>query len=466
METIIQQITIDLVRKIVMKASGEELSDLDALAAAIFEDCAGSARLILQEVIRLRNLEFRADKAFRKEKGLVLKEKDRPRQILTKLGMIEWERDYYYDKASGQFLYPLDHMLGIRSYERIGDEVTAQLLNRAAEVSYARSADIVTGGQVSRQTVRDHLLKADIPQMPPAEEGRKVRELHLYADEDHAHLQKPGKKHGKQNQSVPLVTVTEGTRKAGTGRNRTIAPMHFADEDLSTKKLWSSVEGYIEKAYDIDGIEHIYIHADAGNWITGGLSGFSQVVHVMDGYHFEKEMKRMAKRYHERNVRIAIRNALKADDRKRAERFLQDLPDADEELRKFETYLFGNWEAIRNRAVLDVPGSCTEGQVSHVLSERLSRNPLGWSRKGLGKMSKLRVYWCNGGKLTGRDMKPQEDQECYREYAERFLKENLQGAIDWSIFEPARPIMDGSYGTQVLMRYYGTDFGMVGNAVS
>ena len=181
---------------------------------------------------------------------------------------------------------------------------------------------------------------------------------------------------------------------------------------------------------------------------------------------FEKEMKRMAKRYHERNFRIAIRNALKADDRKRAERFLQDLPDTDGELRKFETYLFGNWEAILNRAVLDVPGSCTEGQVSHVLSERLSRNPMGWSRKGLGKMSKLRVYRCNGGKLTGKDMKLQEDQECYREYAERFLKENLQGAIDWSIFEPARPIMDGSYGTQVLMRYYGTDIGMVGSAVS
>lgn len=466
METIIQQITIELVEKITKKASGEELGDLDALAAVIFEDCAEAARLILQEVIRLRNLEFRADKAFRKEKGLVLKEKDRPRQILTKLGMIEWERDYYYDKASGQFLYPLDHMLGIRSYERIGDEVTAQLLNRASEVSYARSTDIVTGGQVSRQSVRDHLLKAEIPQVQPAEEGRKVRELHLYADEDHAPLQKPGKKHGKQSQSVPLVTVTEGTRKAGTGRNRTISPMHFADEDLSTKQLWSSVEGYIERAYDIEGIEHIYIHADAGNWIRNGLDGFSQVIHVMDGYHFEKEMKKVAKKYPVRNVRIAIRNALKADDRKSAEEFLLSLPDADEELQRFRTYLFGNWEAIRNRVTLDVPGSCTEGQVSHVLSERLSRNPLGWSRKGLGKMSKLRVYRCNGGKLTGKDMKPGEDQECYREYAERFLKEQLQGALDWSIFEPARPIMDGSYGTQVLMRYYGTDIGMVGNAVS
>ena len=103
MENIIQQIAIELVEKINKKAFSEKLTDLDKLAAEIFEDCTESAKLIVHEVVRIRNLQFREDKAFRKQEGLVLKEKDRPRQILTKLGMIEWNRDYYYDKGDEIF---------------------------------------------------------------------------------------------------------------------------------------------------------------------------------------------------------------------------------------------------------------------------------------------------------------------------------------------------------------------------
>ena len=102
-------------------------SDLDALAANVFEDCAEASRQILQAVISVRNQQFREDKAFRKKEGLIIKEKDRSRQILTKLGMIEWKRDYYYDKTRERYVFPLDHMLGVRSYERIGDEVSCLL---------------------------------------------------------------------------------------------------------------------------------------------------------------------------------------------------------------------------------------------------------------------------------------------------------------------------------------------------
>src|SRR3712207_8131256 len=45
-------------------------------------------------------------------------------------------------------------------------------------------------------------------------------------------------------------------------------------------------------------------------------------------------------------------------------------------------YIINNWDGIVNRYTLDIPGSCTEGQVSHVLSERFSRNPMGWSKIG------------------------------------------------------------------------------------
>lgn len=464
METIIQQITLKLVEKINKKAFSEELSDLDNLAAELFEDCAEYARLMLQEIIRVRNLQLREDKQFRKEEGLVLKEKDRPRQLLTKLGMIYWERDYYYDKTKARYVTPLDHMLGIRGYERIGDEVSAQLLKRATEVSYAKSSDIVTGGVVSRQSIHNHILKTDVPEKQPKINKKAVKKLHIYADEDHVHMQKEGKERGKKNQIVPLVTVTEGIKAVGSRRNRTIEAVHFVDEEQSPKKLWKSVEGYIAKAYDVEEIEKIYIHGDGGKWIQNGLETFANVVHVMDGYHFFKSLKEISKKCSKSNLKVVILNAIAKDDRIKADKLIKGLAGDGEDILKFGRYLLGNWESIRNLILLDIPGSCTEGQVSHVLSERFSRNPMGWSKEGLGKLSKLRVYRINGGKLSGKELK-KKVAESYSEYAERFISERIEGATDWSIFEIDKPIMNGSFGTQALIRAYGANHGVLGRNI-
>lgn len=454
MEYIIQQIALELVEKINKKIFSNELTDLDKLAASLFEDCTDYARLMVQEVIRIRNIQFREDKTLRKEKGLVLKEKERPRQLLTKLGIINWNRDYYYDKPNEEYIYPLDHMLGIRNYERIGDEVTAELLNRATEVSYAKSADIVTGGAVSRQSVHNHVLKVNVPEKQPETRNKEVRNLHIYADEDHVHMQKPNKKRGKQNQIVPLVTVTEGTASVGRRRNKTISSMHFVDERMSSEKLWKSVEGYIDKAYDMKNLEHIYIHADGGRWIKNGLETFPNVTHVMDGYHFFKNLRSIAKKCPKRNVSIVILNALSRDDKEKADCFLQEIAEEDISVLEFGKYLFGNWNEIRNLVTLDIPGSCTEGQVSHILSERFSRNPMGWSKAGLGKLSKLRVYAINGGKLTGNDMK-QGTSNCYSEYADEFIKKYVEEKSDWSVFGGEPMVFDKSSGTQMLIGILG-----------
>ncbi len=403
----IQQIVEELAKNIVEKALDGGLSDLDALAASIFEDCADSARNILEEIVRLSNELLRDDKAFRKKQGLLLKERNRPRQILTKLGVIEFTRDDYFDKNAGKYVYPLDQMLGVRSYERIGDEVVADLLSHAAEMSYAKSSKYATGGAVSRQSVRQHLLGIEVPEKEPLEEGKSVKVLHIHADEDHVAMQRPGKKRGKKSRINPLVTVTEGTTTSGTRRNRTICSRHFVEERQSTKGVWASVAGYLCKAYDIDGIETIYVHGDGANWIKGGLDGFGQVVPVADGYHFGKELRRAARACPGRNIKSEVLDAIRGNDRKRADELLREMEDGGCDP-FFRSYLFGQWEAIRNLVTLNLPGSCTEGQVSHVLSERFRRSPMGWSREGLGKLNKLRVYLYDGGKLTGADIKPKE----------------------------------------------------------
>lgn len=464
METIIQQIALELVEKIVKKALEDKNSDLDSLASAVLEDCKHAARSVLEAIVAQANEVMRKDKAERKKLGLVLKEKERKREILTELGILNLKRDYYFDKTEGKYTFPLDATLGVRKYERIGDHVSAKLVAEATDVSYAKSAQIVTGGAVSRQSVRNQILRlSSLEKEPYWTEKKKVKELHVYADEDHVHLQKPKKEAGKKGKIVPLVTVTEGTEGNGK-RKQTICPMHFVDEHFDGKVLWDTVEGYIQKAYAVESIDKIYVHADGGRWIKNGLKNFAQTEHVLDGFHLEKYLRRIHARFPNKNLRSRFHKSFKENDRKKADQILQSLYEEAEDDRKltktvkeFGSYILNNWEEIVRRETLDIPGSCTEGQVSHVLSKRFSRDPIGWSEEVLGRLSQARVYLKNGGKLTAEAFKTQgkEETERYRVYAERMIREVAEGSYDWSIFEkPIIPI-DKASGTQILIESLG-----------
>ena len=458
----ILQLAVKLTEKICERTKTGEIQDLDLMAEGVLRDCKETSVQVVQVIIKALNEEIRNDKESRKEMGLVIKEKDRPRQILTALGQIRFERDYCFDKNTGEYVTPLDRMLRIEKRERIGGTVKAELITKATDSSYAKSAVLVTGNEVSRQTVHDQILKMQVPEAQPYEEHKQVRQLHVYADEDHAHMQRPGKEKGKKNKAVPLVTVTEGTIPLSKGRNQTIRPMHFSDEGFDTKKLWKKVGGYIARAYDTESLEKVYIHGDGGGWIRNGLEEYPQSVHVMDGYHFFKELKKICRLLPERNIRIVILDALKRDDRRKADQFLQglltELPIEKEakQISAFAVYLFGEWEAIRRRILEDVPGSCTEGQVSHVLSERFSRDPLGWSEEVLGKLVGARLYLKNGGTLTKEIFcRVIEKEERYSEFAERLISEVMGEAYDFSLFEPTRHIFDSASGTQIAIRGIG-----------
>ena len=299
MEHIIQQIAQELVEKIISRAYSGEISDIDALTEEVLGDCKASATKVIETILAEMNLQIREDKEMRKERGIVMKEKERPRSLFTKLGMLHFPRDYYYDRHHRKHVCIMDAMTGVTAYEM-----------------------------------------------------------------------------------------------------------------------------------------------------------------VMDGYHFEKKLKMLANQFLKKNVHQRIRKALKEDDRKKADRILQSLCSASDEdemkkVSEFGTYLMGHWEAIRMRVSEELPRSCTKGQVSHILSERFSRDPLGWSREGLGKLSKQRVYLKNNGKITASDFKrkkeSESDTETYNEYARRLLSRSCEKKLNWSLFDKREPIFDVASGTQILL---------------
>ena len=465
MNNIIQQISEKLTKKILEKAYSGGICDIDLLSSSVLEDCKSAARDILEAIVSDLNIKIREDKPSRKARGLILKEKNRERSLFTEIGRLNLPRDYYYDKKEEKYEYLLDKVIGLQGYERISAGVRAKLVSMATEVSYAKSAETVTGDQVSRQCVRECILKLGaIEKRPqPYEPKRKVKELHLFADEDHVHMQREGRAKGKKSRMVPLVTVTEGVEEESKGRNRTINAMHFVDENFDTKALWKSVEGYIGASYDIESIEKIYIHADGGKWITNGLESFSNVTRVMDGFHLEKRLKEVSRKFPGSNLRQRIKAAMEKGDRKKLDMLMQEMYARSQDKKQIEFttklggYLTENFEEIRNRLKSDTVGSCTEGQVSHILSNRFSRNPMGWSEEGLGKLSKQRVYIKNKGKIEASDFKKKEKSggDSYREYADRIIEEACRGAKDFSIFEKQGPIFDGASGTQMAIRHMG-----------
>lgn len=448
----------------VFTVHANSITDLDATASALKKDSDQLSREILQILIEEMNVSLRKDKRLRKELGLVIKEKARPRNLYTELGEIEFNRDYYYNKKTEEYETPLDQMMSIEPRARIGGEVSAKLATKATTESYERSTQDVTEGEISRQTVRNHILKAPkLERQPRSPEKRKVKILDVYADEDHIHLQKPRKEKGKKSKIVPLVTVTEGKVAVGNKRNATVNPMHFVDEKLDADALWKTVEGYIMKTYDMESLKEIRVHGDGAMWIKKGLEDFPNVVRVLDGFHLQKTLKALNRKFHGQHIQRRINEGLAENNRDVVEAILSSLTKHCKDKRDFEkvqevrTYLFSNWEAAVNRFRKEISGSCTEGLVSHVLSERFSRNPMGWSEEGVGKLSKLRVFCKNGGEIEAEHFKSSySESDSYKEYASRCISDFVKDCdFSWINDLSDTYVFDTTSGTQQAIKKLG-----------
>lgn len=459
METSILQKLVSWEERLEKIAKSGEITDIDDLSSSMFNQALEITLDVLGDVVRKLNENIRAQKTSRKAAGLVIKEKDVERTVLLKIGSFTFKRDYFFDKESKNYSFPLDEILGIEKRSRISDGIRAELVNKATEHSYAKSAELVSGSKVSKQTVRNSILKLVAPEKEVGETKQKVEEIHIYADEDHVHMQKPNKARGKKNQMVPMVTVTEGTERISERRNRTINPVHFVNEEFNAKQLWESVDGYISKAYDAETLKSVYIHGDGGKWISRGLEDRIGVIRVMDGYHFGKRTREISRLFPRQQVSARIRSSIKKG-RPYFDELMQELlgivwaTEVESKVKEYGAYVINHFDEIRNRLTLEVPGSCTEGLVSNILSDRFSRNPMGWSEEGLGKLSKARIYVKNGCKIQGSDYKNIAPKN-YSSYVEEERRKLIEGKYDWSIYEHEQYIFDGNSGTQRAIRNLG-----------
>lgn len=342
-----------------------------------------TVRGLLAACYEQKDAELLADKAGRKEAGLVVERRGDVRHVVTQLGVVSYHRTYYASHSGG-YCYPIDQVVGLESYQRVSSGVGLELVESAREMSYAKASRVVTGGQVSKQTVMRKIREAQ-PAVEPVLR-KKVAVLHVDADEDHVKLQTG------ESRIVPLVSVYEGIARNGK-RGVCKNVFHCSEFGKKTEDLWEEVLTEMERRYDLTNTK-IYLHGDGAPWIKTGLEWLPNSVFVLDRYHVNKALKGAVSGIDRKSgcqYEYHLRQALNEGDRDYfcsvRDSLLARWPEREKTVLEATNYLLGNFDAIyiyTNDAEAR-NGGATEPHVSHVLSSRLSSRPMGWSPKTLQK---------------------------------------------------------------------------------
>lgn len=239
-----------------------------------------------------------------------------------------------------------------------------------------------------------------------------MRILYIEADEDHVSLQEKRTKRGdkkRKNISMPkLAYVHEGIdNEKSVGKRKVLKNVRYFGGVIASEDLWLQVAQYIDNQYKEESLETVYISGDGASWIRQGLNWIAKSKFVLDNHHLNKYIKVSTEHLNNEAIYNGLKDALEWPDRgmlKKVFKKILELTDSDtkkEKIKKAQGYMLNNWDGIEIKAEkgYEIVGCSAEGHVSHVLSDRLSSRPRGWSEVGANQMARLRIYKRNGGKI-------------------------------------------------------------------
>lgn len=339
--------------------------------------------------------------------------------LTTSLGDVVYKKTLFKNKETGCCRYLLDELMGIESHTRITEDAVARILDEAVESSYRKGGmnACITGGNISKMTVKNKIHALEFPKIQSNGEKKKIEKLYIDADEDHVSLQyletKGDIKKPRINTIMPrIIYVYEGVDTEENGRAKLLNIKYFGgvyEGGDGIQQLWKEVYEYIENAYDIDSLKQIYINGDGASWIKTGVKYIAQSKFVLDKYHMHKYIIAATAHLEDSadDARNEIYRAIHKKTKWMAEGVFDKILSVTEKESKYKAvltakeYILSNWAGIMlSMKSNDENIECSaEGHVSHIFADRMSSRPLGWSKTGVDKMSRLRIYWMNGGDM-------------------------------------------------------------------
>jgi hypothetical protein len=404
MDTIIQQFSEKImseVKKELDKIFLEGESDISQLINLVDMNLKDLGSNIIKYIIEESDRIIKESKG--RKRNWVVQSKDAENTLLTEFGEVKYKRTYYKSKGSKGFTYLVDDYFGIERYQRIDKGLEAKIVELSKDHSYQKSADLaVKTVELSRQTVKNKIRKLgeiDNRKVNNSEEKRHIKRLYIEADEDHISLQ------NASNTIAKLVYVHEGIKKQGK-RFELKNTHYFAGLYKDVEELWLEVLDYIYENYEVDEIETIYLAGDGAEWIKEGLNWLPRPKYILDRYHLNKYVLQATG--HVPSLRFKLWDGLNRCDIDKVKEVFKGIiknTERDTKLKAVKDarkYILNNWGGIEiYKKDSHVIGCSAEGHVSHVLSERMSSRPLGWSIKGADQMARLRAFKYNGGSKEG-----------------------------------------------------------------
>lgn len=395
---------IQQVMEIITKSYGENLEKalrgsihFSDMTIKLEEDFRRAAALVAKEVLEYVNDEIKESKG-RKKEWYVERNNDE-KTISTVLGPITYKRTYYVHKQTGAYAYLSDDQVGITPHERIDLGLKSKILEHASSMSYQRTVDLIAHSGITSKTSVMNVVKESepIPNDAAALPNRKEETpsiLYIEADEDHVALQS-----GKSTISK-IVYVHEGRKPLSKGRHQLMHKRYFTAQG-DNEALWLDVANYLDQVYDMDKVETVYLSGDGASWIKEGAKWIVKSKYVLDRFHLSKYI-RMATAHMDYAREPLTKYIRKGMKKAVFDLFKVIIKNTESESKKKSvrmamTYIRNNWEGIQRQKAKGYVGCSAEGHVSHVLSDRLSSRPMGWSKKGLLHMSSMRVFKHNGG---------------------------------------------------------------------
>ena len=155
-------------------------------------------------------------------------------------------------------------------------------------------------------------------------------------------------------------------------------------------------------------LERVYISGDGASWIKQGVNWIPKSRFVLDNYHQQKYIHTSVVHLLDSadDVKDTIQDAIHFEDKEALKEVYQKILTVTEKSNKYqqvmdaERYLLNNWQGIiiKNDNT-DIIGCSAEGHVSHLYSDRMSSRPMGWTKRGVNNIAKLRVFKWNQGNV-------------------------------------------------------------------
>lgn len=333
--------------------------------------------------------------------------------LISSVGDITFDSTYYLKKQDGSYHYLTEEILGLDAHERFTEEAEVILLTEALKTSYAEAAMALPSRQkITKTTVMNkvHGIAEEVPVMPKNSPKKECRYLFIEADEDHV-AEQHGRWSKEENRGFisKLAYVYEYRQEDPKckGRKVLVNTFYFGGIYTGSKNneaFWNKVSEYIDTNYEDESLQEIFLLGDGGSWIKSGAKQLNKAKFCVDKFHMMKYINKAANQMLDEAdiAKTEIYRCIYKKNKSRLLKYLDKMLAAasnEDPITELKTFVMGNWSAIlRTYHNKVITGCSAEGHVSHVLSDRLSSRPMGWSETGADRMSKLRCYERNYGR--------------------------------------------------------------------